>query len=247
MRMEQGTADKGSEVEGGAMQVEGGHAGSLGSRYCHIAVAHCDSIYVFGGYEGTRRLNDFSKFSFVPDTLNAYVPPSVIACGLKKLVGSGRYSDITFIVEGKGVMAHKILCMRCPSLQDMIPVRCEDGGADEIVIADIGHGTFSSLLQFLYSDACDVGACNVTDLFHAANRFGVDRLKKICECVLVKSLDVNNVCKMALLGDTCHGEILRRESIAFIVTHFDSMSRTAVLEEMARENLDLLFEILRLR
>ena len=52
---------------------------------------------------------------------------------------------------------------------------------------------------------------------------------------------------MALLGDTCSGEILRRESIAFIVTHFDRISRTALFEEMARENLDLLFEILRLR
>jgi hypothetical protein len=44
----------------------------------------------------------------------------------------------------------------------------------------------------------------------------------------VKSLDVNSVCKMAVLGNTCNGEILRRESIAFIVTHFDRISRTAV-------------------
>jgi hypothetical protein len=137
--------------------------------------------------------------------------------------------------------------MRCPTLQNMMPIKCEDGGADEIAIADIGHDTFSSLLEFLYSDACDVDASNVTDLFHAAVRFGVDRLKKICECVLVKSLDVNNVCEMALFGDTCSGEILRRESIAFILTHFDRISRTAVFEEMGRENLDLLFEILRLR
>jgi hypothetical protein len=63
----------------------------------------------------------------------------------------------------------------------------------------------------------------------------------------VKSLDVNSVCKMAVLGNTCNGEILRRESIAFIVTHFDRISRTAVFEEMARENFDFLIEILRLR
>jgi leucine-zipper-like transcriptional regulator 1 len=219
------------------MQVEGGHAGSLGSRYCHIAVAHCDSIFIFGGCDGTKQLNDLLKFSFAPDTLNAYLPPSVHACGLKELVGSDKYSDVTFIVEVKEVMAHKILCRRCPSLQNMIPIKCEDGGADEIVIADISYDTFSSLLEFLYSDACDVDANN------AADRFGVDRLKKICECALVKSLDVNSVCKMALLGDTCSGEILRRESIAFIVTHFERISRTAVFEEMGREDLDLLFEI----
>lgn len=245
VRIEQGTAHKKSA--GGVMQVEGGHAGSLGSRYCHIAMAYCDSIFIFGGCDGTKQLNDLLKFSFAPDTLNAYVPPSVHACGLKELVGSDKYSDITFVMEGKRVMAHKILCMRSPSLQNMIPIKCEDGGADEIVIADISYDTFSSLLEFLYSDACDVDASNVTDLFHAADRFGVDRLKKICECALVKSLDVSSVCKMALLGDTCNGEILRRESIAFIVTRFDRISRTAVFEEMGRENLDLLFEILRLR
>lgn len=247
VRMEQGTADEILLVEDDVMKVVGGHAGSLGSRYCHIAVVHCDFIFVFGGYDGTRRLTDFLKFSFVPDTLNAYVPPSVLTCGLKELVGSDKYSDITFTVEGKKVMAHKILCMRCPALQNMIPVKCEDGGADEIVVADIGYDTFSSLLEFLYSDAYDVDANNVTDLFHAADRFGVDRLKKICECALVKSLDISSVCKMAVLGDTCSGEILRRESLAFIVTYFDRISRTAVFEEMARENLDLLFEILRLR
>jgi BTB/POZ domain len=168
---EQGTDNDVFVVGCDVMQIEGGHARSLWSRRSHIAVAHRDNIFTFGGYDGTKRLNDFLKLSFVPDTLNAYVPPSVLACGLKELVGSDKYSDITFIVEGKRAMAHKILCMRCPSLQNTVPIKCEDGGADEMVVADIGHDTFSSLLEFLYSDACDVDANNVTDLFHAADRF----------------------------------------------------------------------------
>lgn len=166
--IEQGTADDVIVVGGDVMQIEGGQVGSLGSRRSHIAVAHGGNIFTFGGCDDTKQLNDFLKFSLAPDTLNAYVPPSVLACGLAELVGSDKYSDIAFIVEGKKVKAHKILCMRCPFLQNMIPIKCEDGGADEIVIADISYGTFSSLLEFLYSDACDIDANDVTDLFHAA-------------------------------------------------------------------------------
>ena len=35
-----------------------------GHRFCHVAVVHKDSLYVFGGYDGSNRLNDFLEFKF---------------------------------------------------------------------------------------------------------------------------------------------------------------------------------------
>ena len=35
-----------------------------GHRFCHVAVVHNESMYVFGGYDGSNRLNDFVEFHF---------------------------------------------------------------------------------------------------------------------------------------------------------------------------------------
>ncbi|CAN0529886.1 unnamed protein product [Laminaria digitata] len=34
-------------------------------RFCHVACVNKDSMFVFGGYDGTSRLNDLVEFRFV--------------------------------------------------------------------------------------------------------------------------------------------------------------------------------------
>ena len=229
------------------ISIEVRRTGSPGNRFCHIAVVHCGSIYSFGGYDGSKRLNDFLKFSLTPDNLIVGVPSSTLVEDLRGFVGSDFQSDVTFIVEGKRVRAHKILCMRCPYFRNMFRGEYVESREEEVIISEVGYETFFKLLEFLYSDHCEVNSINVVDLFQAADRFGVERLKKICESALINLLDVDSVCDIFLLGDSYNGELLKSESIAFIVTHFDQVSRSAGFEEMARENMDVLFQILRLR
>jgi BTB/POZ domain/Kelch motif/Galactose oxidase, central domain len=220
---------------------------SPGSRFCHIAVVQNGCLYSFGGYDGSRRLNDFLKYSFTSDLTASDIPVSTLVDDLKGFVKSDLHSDITFIVEGRKIHAHKILCMRCAFFHNMLTGEYMESREAEIEIAELTYDTFSSLIEFLYSDHCEVNRSNAMELFQAADRFGIDRLKKVCECVLATHLEVEGVSEMALAGDRYNGDILKGESLSFIVSHFDAVSKTKGFEEMGRANADLLFEILRLR
>lgn len=52
---------------------------SPGPRFCHVAVVHGDAMLVFGGYDGSSRLNDFVEFQLGLDLAsNMDVPPSTL-------------------------------------------------------------------------------------------------------------------------------------------------------------------------
>ena len=38
------------------------------ARFCHVGAVFQNSLFIFGGYDGTNRLNDFFQFRFEPDT-----------------------------------------------------------------------------------------------------------------------------------------------------------------------------------
>lgn len=220
---------------------------SPGNRFCHIAVVYNNSIYSFGGYDGSHRLNDFLKYSFSSEAPLSGVAVSTLIQDLKGFVKSDLHSDITFVVEGRRIHAHKILCMRCAFFHNMLTGEYMESREAEIEINEVGYEAFSSLLEFLYSDHCDVTLSNAMEIFQAADRFGMERLKNICECALVTSITVTTACEMALAADVHQGHILRSASMSFIVRHFDAVSKTRGFEDLGRANIDLLFEVLRLR
>ncbi len=45
-----------------------------GHRFCHVACVYNTSMYVFGGYNGSNRLNDFMVFNFGPDITTDHIP-----------------------------------------------------------------------------------------------------------------------------------------------------------------------------
>jgi hypothetical protein len=73
--------------------------------------------YVFGGYDGSSRLNDFCKYDLALDDLfDTTVPPSTILADLQSFLhdeGCLPVSDITIMVENIPIRCHKIMLMRC--------------------------------------------------------------------------------------------------------------------------------------
>uniref|UniRef100_A0A7S2SJA3 BTB domain-containing protein n=1 Tax=Rhizochromulina marina TaxID=1034831 RepID=A0A7S2SJA3_9STRA len=218
-----------------------------GQRFCHTAVMHKDSMFVFGGYDGAARLNDFISFRFGPDQLACDVPTSTLIDDLRQLVNSETLSDITFLVEGKPVHAHKIMCIRCEYFRAMLTGEMREAREKEIVLQDVRYQVFLSLLEYLYTDQIDIRVEEAMELFQAADRFGVERLKRMCENAMLSSINIDNAASILLAADLYDATSLREKCLLFIISNFDAVIKTQSFEDLGRTNVDLMFEIFQKR
>lgn len=211
-------------------------------RFCHSCEVYNGSLYVFGGYDGQQRLNDFWQFK-LPTVVNIDIPDSSLISDLRSFLNEERLSDVTFIVEGKPIYAHKMLCMRCPHFLQLF----ESQVGESITITSVSHRAFLALLEYLYTDRVEVNLDTAMDLFVAADQFGVERLKRICEKKILVSINIETAASVlvAAHAHTAHG--LRQSCMDFILRNFDAVSKTPAFEEMGRCKVELVFEIFKRR
>jgi len=218
-----------------------------GHRFCHVAVTHKGAMYVFGGYDGTNRLNDLLEFRFGMDLTWCDIPEGTLVADLREFVDQEQLSDVTFIVEGKPVHAHKILCMRCTYFKAMFMGEMKESKQRQIELKDVRYPIFLALLEYLYTDDVNVGQEIAMELLQAADQFGVDRLKKMCESKMLASITVDNAARVFHDADLHNAKSLREKCLNFILSNFDAVTKTESFEEMGRTNIELVFEILRQR
>ncbi|XP_047044009.1 BTB/POZ and MATH domain-containing protein 2-like [Lolium rigidum] len=134
-------------------------------------------------------------------------PPPSISGDLHKLLRGNCLPDVTFIVEGTEIPAHKlVLAMRSSVFRaQFFYGETEDMKKErstrrlEIKIADMTVSTFRAMLYFIYTDeqprpkkqACLVAMAQ--DLLVAADLYGLERLRLMCEKILSENMDVDNV------------------------------------------------------
>lgn len=212
-------------------------------RFCHSCQVHDNSLYVFGGYDGHQRLNDFWQFK-LPTVVNIAIPQSSLISDLRSFLNEERLSDVTFIVEGKPIYAHKMLCMRCSYFQTVFETQPHE---KTITINSVSYRAFLALLEYLYTDRIDLGLDTAMDLFVAADQFGVERLKKICEKNILGSINVDSVAAILQRADEHKSYSLRQSCMEFILRNFDAVTKTPAFEEMGRQNVELVFEIFKQR
>jgi len=72
-------------------------------------------------------------------------------------------------------------------------------------------------------------------------------LKKICESKMLSSLCIENAASILHAADLHSATILRDRCIAYMLDHFDAVTKTNSFEEMGRVNVELVFELLKRR
>lgn len=71
----------------------------------------------------------------------------------KTLLNNQELSDVTFLVEGKTLFAHRILLMaRCEPLDRMVNGPMREGIDTVITIEDTSYECFYALLEYLYTE-----------------------------------------------------------------------------------------------
>lgn len=228
-------------------QIKSSEANEPLPRFCHVGVVYNEALFIFGGYNGTERLNDFVRFDFAAYDLSFEVPPSTLISEFRALVDNETLSDVTFIVEGTPVYAHKLFVTRCSYFQALILGNMKESMMETIHIEQVSHPTFLMILEYLYTDQLRIHFDSAMELFEAANLFCIPRLKTMCEKRILQAINVENAAAIFNTADLHSAFALREKTKKFILSNFESVSKTPSFEEMGRCNIDLVFELLQNR
>lgn len=221
--------------------------GSISHRFCHIGAIYDGCFYVFGGYDGSSRLNDFMMLELKLDDLSYNVPPSTLVTDMRSFVNNESFSDVVFIVEGQMIYAHKLMLARCNYFRAMFNGSMMESKLSSIQLEDVSYNIFLSVLEYLYTDNLDIQVESAMELFAAADLFDIPRLRSMCEQKMLQSIEPDNAATIFHAADELNAVLLRKKSLKFILKHFEQVSKSQAFEEMARTNVELVVEILRLR
>ncbi|KQJ95632.1 hypothetical protein BRADI_3g18256v3 [Brachypodium distachyon] len=169
------------------------------------------------------------------------VPPSDITEHLAKLLEAKEQTDVTFCVGGETFEAHKILlAMRSPVFKAELYGQMKETNMQAVTIEDMQPAVFKALLHFIYTDSLpglddlegDDKLEMIRHLLVAADRYAMDRLKLVCQSILGKNLDVENVSTTLALADQHNCDKLKDVCIEFIDSS-DKMDAVVATQDYA--------------
>lgn len=175
-------------------------------RAGHVAVVVDRRLFISGGACGTQYYGKGKWYILDTDAPPSMQTPQGPLCAepvrrvMSEYLDNRQFSDVTFVVEGKKLFAHRILLtVFSDYFRRALASGMRESFEDEMVIENISYDTFYSLLEFLYtgklhlSPAQQCDACFLLGLLRAADQFCVDCVKQMCEKHLSSLVDIENV------------------------------------------------------
>ncbi|TVU50165.1 hypothetical protein EJB05_01525, partial [Eragrostis curvula] len=153
------------------------------------------------------------------------MPSSNLQKDLCELLRSGCGADVTFVVSGESFAAHKnVMAARSPVFMAEFFGEMKEKTSPCIEIREMEAAVFKAMLQFMYTDMMpeldekqDTATTMAQHLLVAADRYGLDRLKVMCECRLTNSIDARTVATTLALAERHGCSQLKAKCIEFIV------------------------------
>lgn len=116
---------------------------------------------------------------------------NVVQCN-KYMLDHEVEGDVTFVVGGVEIRAHRyMLISRSAVFHSQITRQRMSQG---IQVEDIEPHIFKKMLQFIYTDDVDFNSSSAMKLFEAANKYGIEELKKLCFNKMKENISKGNVC-----------------------------------------------------
>lgn len=134
-----------------------------------------------------------------------------------KLFESGRNADVSFLVQGERIPAHKlVLESRCAVFDRMLESDMEEGISKVITVTDIEPRIFKELLKFLYAEhQPQIAGKDLLDLLLAADKYGVEVLAQICERKVIADFNRRNYVEALLVADSINRQELKSAAMTF--------------------------------
>ncbi|MEW5309029.1 MAG: hypothetical protein WDW38_000942 [Sanguina aurantia] len=166
---------------------------------------------------------------------------------------SGKGADFTFLVEGESMKVHKIILeARSEVFARQLNSNMRESAEGVVPIQDIKAPVFRAMLVFIYTDALpeelegpgNMDVAMAQHLLVAADRYGLDRLRRICERRLCETVDIRTVATTLTLAEQNNGEELKKVCLEFVSKNLSEVLRTEGYLHMTHSCPSLQSEIL---
>ncbi|XP_047979694.1 BTB/POZ and MATH domain-containing protein 3-like isoform X1 [Salvia hispanica] len=184
-----------------------------------------------------------------PKFFSVHVPPSNMGQSLKHLLDTELGCDVVFQVGNESFKAHKlVLAARSPVFRAQFFGLVGNPNSDKLELHDVEPSIFKALLHFVYSNELPDFTENVDStptsstimmqhLLADADRFGLDRLKLLCEAKLCEDLSTDTVATTLSLAEQHHCAQLKSICLKFATTHLGGTASPDIIEEMSKLQL----------
>ncbi|XP_062082359.1 BTB/POZ and MATH domain-containing protein 4-like [Humulus lupulus] len=195
-----------------------------------------------------------------PRSHSIRVPESDIGTHFGMLLENMEGSDISFDVAGEKFRGHKlVLAARSPIFRSKFFEGLEEDNT-EVEITDLEPKVFKAMLHFIYRDSLPedvqletpstsptslVSDSLTAKLLAAADRYGLDRLRLMCESHLCKDISVKSVAEILALADRCNASELKTVCLRFAAENLAAVMRTDGFEHLKEHCPSLQSELLK--
>merc|ERR1719290_81 len=154
--------------------------------------------------------------------------------GMLDLLHTGELADVEVVVDSRVFRCHKaILGARSPVLKAAFVHNMVEKATGKINIDGIESNTVEDMLKYIYGGKIENLEDKATKLLAAADQYDLKLLKKKCEELLCKSLNISNCLDYLILADMHSTDILKPLVIRFVVEN----SREVVTQDNWKEKL----------
>lgn len=164
-----------------------------------------------------------------PQIFSISSPPSDISQHFGHLLESGELTDVNLEVDGEVFRAHKlVLAARSPVFKAQLFGPMKDDNTDSIKVQEIEPSVFKALLHFIYWDKLPdmeelvgvspqwASTLMAQHLLAAADQYGIERLRFLCEIKLCEDVAINTVATTLALAEQHHCSQLKSICIKFV-------------------------------
>jgi hypothetical protein len=170
-----------------------------------------------------------------------------------RLVNQPDMSDVTFIIEGQEVHAHRaILAVRSEYFRALLfnglmrESVAAGAAVNPITLSDVSHSVFLKVLEYLYTDSIQGVTLELgMHLLIASEQFMLDRLKALCEDLIRREIGVHNAINILVVSHQHNAMGLKEIALGFILENLQQKDIQSGLSELKSEP-DLLVEIIQL-
>ncbi|XP_037057830.1 speckle-type POZ protein-like [Peromyscus leucopus] len=156
------------------------------------------------------------------------VPPCTLADELGELWENSQFTDCCLVVSGQEFRAHKaILAARSPVFRAMFQHDMEESRKNRVEIPDLEPQVFKAMMGFIYTGKVPDLDSMADALLAAADKYGLERLKVMCEDALCRDLSVENAAHTLFLADLHSSGQLKTQALDFITAHASEVSETS--------------------